>query len=91
MRLHPVIPTNAREAVVDTTLPFGGGHDGNSPLFIRKGMLIIYNTYAMHRNRDVYGHDADKYVPDRWESVRPGWDFLPFNGGPRVCIGRKSG
>lgn len=52
-------------------------------------MLVMYNAYAMHRNRDVYGHDADKYVPDRWESVRPGWDFLPFNGGPRVCIGRK--
>ncbi|KAH8179107.1 cytochrome p450 domain-containing protein [Sarocladium implicatum] len=89
LRLHPVIPTNAREAVVDTTLPFGGGHDGNSPLLIRKGMLVMYNAYAMHRNPEVYGPDADEYVPDRWGSVRPGWDFLPFNGGPRVCIGQQ--
>ncbi|KAK0388097.1 hypothetical protein NLU13_4341 [Sarocladium strictum] len=89
LRLHPVIPTNAREAALDTTLPFGGGQDGNSPLFIRKGMLVMYNVYAMHRNPKVYGDDADRYVPERWESVRPGWDFLPFNGGPRICIGQQ--
>ncbi|KAL2205874.1 cytochrome P450 [Sarocladium strictum] len=89
LRLHPVIPTNAREAAVDTTLPFGGGHDGNSPLFIKKGTLVMYNAYAMHRNPDVFGEDADKYVPERWEALRPGWDFLPFNGGPRVCIGQQ--
>ena len=44
----------------------------------------------MHRRTDYYGPDADEFKPERWEVLRPGWEYLPFNGGPRICIGRKS-
>ena len=43
----------------------------------------------MHRRKDLWGEDADKFRPERWESRRPGWDYLPFNGGPRICIGQQ--
>jgi cytochrome P450 len=33
--------------------------------------------------------DADEYKPARWESLRPGWEYLPFNGGPRICLGQQ--
>lgn len=89
LRLHPVIPTNAREASKDTILPYGGGKDGNSPLLIKKGNLVMYNIYAMHRDAAVFGPDAEEFVPERWNGLRPGWGYLPFNGGPRICIGRK--
>ena len=44
----------------------------------------------MHRRKDIYGADAEEFNPERWETVRPGWSFLPFSGGPRMCLGRKS-
>lgn len=90
LRLHPVIPENAREAIRNTTLPRGGGKDGNAPLFVRKGAILFYSMYAMHRDSDVYGDNIEEFVPERWDGLRPGWSFLPFSGGPRLCIGRES-
>ena len=55
----------------------------------------MYSVWAMHRRKDMYGPDAHDFVPERWESgstrgpLRPGWAFLPFNGGPRVCLGQQ--
>ncbi|KAF5024214.1 hypothetical protein F66182_3728 [Fusarium sp. NRRL 66182] len=89
LRLHPVIPTNARVAVRDTTIPRGGGADGQSPLFISKGTAMFYNVYAMHRNEDVFGPDPEEFIPERWQDLRPGWGYLPFNGGARACIGQQ--
>ncbi|KAJ4254429.1 hypothetical protein NW762_010027 [Fusarium torreyae] len=89
LRLHPVIPTNARVAVRDTTIPRGGGADGQSPLFIAKGTAMFYNVYAMHRNEDVFGSDPEEFIPERWQDLRPGWGYLPFNGGARACIGQQ--
>lgn len=43
----------------------------------------------MHRRNDLWGPDAEIFRPDRWEKRRPGWDYLPFNGGPRICIGQQ--
>lgn len=90
-RLFPVIPFNYREALKDTTLPTGGGPDKMSPLFIAKGSYAFYCTYAMHRDTSIYGSDADEFRPDRWNdsSLRPGWGYLPFNGGPRICLGQN--
>lgn len=72
----------------DTTLPLGGGPDGKSPLFIPARTNIIYLVWSMHRRTDLYGPDAADFRPERWETIRPGWEYLPFNGGPRICIGR---
>ncbi|KAJ5717048.1 hypothetical protein N7488_002694 [Penicillium malachiteum] len=91
LRLHPVVPRNDRQAVRDTVLPLGGGKDGLSPIFVPKGTLVVYNLYAMHRRKDIYGPDADDFRPERWEDgkLMPRWGFLPFNGGPRICIGQR--
>jgi len=91
LRLHPVVPRNEREAIRDTVLPLGGGKDGFSPIFVPKGTLVSYSLYALHRRADFYGPEAEKFRPERWEegSLQPPWGYLPFNGGPRICIGQQ--
>jgi cytochrome P450 len=83
LRLFPTVPLNSRRSVVDTTLPRGGGPDGLSPLFVPKGTEVNYAVYAMHRNKVLWGPDADKFIPERWDGRKVGFEYLPFNGGPR--------
>ena len=94
LRLYPILPENARIAQVDTVLPLGGGEDGKAPIFVKKGQVASWSVYAMHRRRDFYGEDAEEFKPERWidseerKGLRVGWEYLPFHGGPRICIGR---
>ncbi|KAF2707357.1 cytochrome P450 52A12 [Pleomassaria siparia CBS 279.74] len=89
LRLFPVVPLNGRRALVDTSLPVGGGPDGKSPVYIRKGQEVYYSVYSMQRRKDLWGDDAAEFKPERWGGRRPGWEYLPFNGGPRICIGQQ--
>jgi len=89
LRLYPVVPWNGRVATRDTTLPHGGGKDGKSKVFVKKGALIEYNVYAMHRRADIWGKDVDEFRPERWDGRKGGWEYLPFNGGPRICLGQQ--
>lgn len=89
LRTHPVVPGNSRFAIRDTVLPLGGGPNGQHPMLVPKGTMVGYSPYAMHRRKDLYGSDADEYKPERWESLRPNWEYLPFNGGPRICLGQQ--
>jgi cytochrome P450 len=94
LRLHPVVPFNSREAIEDTVLPLGGGPDGLAPMFVPKGHVVSWSAYAMHRRKDYYGEDAEDFKPERWlddpvsgkKGLRPGWEYLPFNGGARICL-----
>lgn len=89
LRLHPVVPGNARFAIADTVLPVGGGPDGQSPVFVPKDAIVTYSVWSMHRREDFYGPDANEFRPERWADLRPGWEYLPFNGGPRICVGQQ--
>ncbi|RHZ46325.1 cytochrome P450 [Aspergillus thermomutatus] len=89
LRMHPVVPGNARFANTDTVLPVGGGPDGQSPVFVPKGAIVTYSVWSMHRREDFYGPDANEFRPERWADLRPGWEYLPFNGGPRICVGQQ--
>jgi cytochrome P450 len=91
LRLHPSIGTQSRIALADTTLPTGGGPYGASPIHIRKGDIFAISFYSLHRRKDLYGEDSADFKPERWENGwRPAnWAYLPFSGGPRVCIGQQ--
>ena len=93
LRLYPPVPANLRFAKRATVLPRGGGLDGRSPILITRGMGITYIPYLMHRRTDLFGDDAGSFRPERWEEEKTkveaiGWAFLPFNDGPRVCLGK---
>lgn len=91
-RLYPIVPMNNREALVDTILPRGGGEDESQPVLIPKGSHVGWHMFSMQRRKDLFGDDADVFRPERWlePGFRPGWAFVPFSGGPRVCIGQVS-
>ncbi|KXG47998.1 Cytochrome P450 [Penicillium griseofulvum] len=98
MRVYPVVPFNVRNSLRDTTLPRGGGPDGRSPVGVRANTRIVYSTMLMQRDPDLYDgpesknyFDPGKWIPERWVSgwqPKP-WHFIPFNGGPRICIGQQ--
>lgn len=94
LRLYPVVPVNLRVAVRDTTLPRGGGPNGDKPIFVAKGQKINYTIFWTHRDKEYWGADAEEFRPERWETgangaIGKGWEFLPFNGGPRICLGQQ--
>lgn len=51
--------------------------------------MMVWSLYSVQRRKDYYGEDADEFRPERWETLRPGWEYLPFNGGPRICLGQQ--
>jgi len=79
LRLRPVVPANTREAVRDTVLPLGGGEDGQSPMFVKKGTHVYYSVYSMHRREEFFGPNTEEYRPERWETIRPGWVFISLS------------
>jgi cytochrome P450 len=95
MRMYPQLPENARVALSDTILPLGGGRNGESPIFVPKGRIVLWSSYSLHRRKDIYGEDSNEFKPERWlgehgkECFKPGWAYLNFGGGPRLCLGRK--
>lgn len=96
LRLYPVIPFNVRFSLHDTTLPRGGGPDGSQPLAVLKDTPIGYTTLMLHRRADLYPAPSanfpppDQFCPERWFHWQPKpWHYIPFNGGPRICIGQQ--
>ncbi|KAK5198854.1 hypothetical protein LTR99_007794 [Exophiala xenobiotica] len=89
LRLYPSVPLNGRRCTRDTSLPFGGGEDGLSPVFLPAGTEIAYLVYVMQRQPDFWGPDADLFRPERWQNHKYGFEYLPFNGGPRICLGQQ--
>jgi cytochrome P450 len=81
LRLYPPAPGFTREPIEDVRI---GGYD------VPKGSLVAVITYALHRDPRFFD-DPEKFDPERfapgWEERIPRYAYLPFGGGPRVCIG----
>jgi cytochrome P450 len=81
MRLYPPAAGFAREPIEDVRI---GGY------VVPRGSLVTVNTYALHRDPRFF-EEPERFDPERfgagWEERIPRYAFLPFGGGPRVCIG----
>lgn len=86
MRLYPPAPAMDRVALEDVTL------EGQRPLTLRKGDVVVLAIYPMHRHRKLW-QAPGQFDPTRFFLERQGelhrFQFIPFSGGPRVCIGMK--
>ena len=68
----------ARTCAIDTVLPRGGGATGDSPIFIQAGTKVDMHFGVMQRDPDFWGPDAEEFRPERWQTVRPKWEYIPF-------------
>nr|AVZ23851.1 cytochrome P450 [Thanatephorus cucumeris] len=91
LRLFPAVPVNVRAAAKSTVLAINGKR-----YYIPAGTRMTWSTLMMHRRKDLWGPDADNFDPDRWlddrlkKYVTPNpFIFLPFNAGPRICLGQQ--
>lgn len=58
-----------------------------------KGSNIVVPFIHIHRNKDIWGQDADEFKPERFtkenfEKIHP-FAYSPFSRGPRNCVGYK--
>lgn len=79
MRLYPPIVSITRRVMEDHTI-------GDIPL--EADTTVIVSPYAVHRREDVWGENTDRYNPERFEQAPAPGSFIPFGGGPRICIGQ---
>lgn len=81
MRLCPSVPSIPRLVMQDIEV------DGHR---VVAGTYAFVGVYAMHRDPTLWD-DALTFDPDRFSPEmakgRDRWQYLPFGGGPRSCIG----
>jgi cytochrome P450 len=57
---------------------------------LEAGTVAVVSFYAMHRDPKLWDDpltfDPDRFLPQRSQG-RSRWQYLPFGGGPRSCIG----
>ncbi|KAM0019623.1 putative secologanin synthase [Helianthus debilis subsp. tardiflorus] len=63
-------------------------------LTLPAGTLIQVNILILHHDKDMWGEDVNEFKPERFiegvSMVTKGQaTFLPFGGGPRICIGEN--
>ncbi|ORY95137.1 putative P450 oxidoreductase [Lobosporangium transversale] len=85
LRLYPPVPVNLKTAVADDVLPNG--------IIVKAGERILFSTYAIGRNKNVWGPQAREFLPERWfdenaKAKESQFKFSSFNAGPRICLGQ---
>ncbi|GKD98657.1 cytochrome P450 CYP72A219-like protein, partial [Tanacetum coccineum] len=65
-------------------------------MVIPTGVHIIVPTMLVHHDRELWGEDATEFKPERFSqgvanaaTLKGSSSFIPFAGGPRVCIGQN--
>ncbi|OCH92180.1 cytochrome P450 [Obba rivulosa] len=94
LRLYPPVPVNVRYTVDATTLP--NTDPLGKPYYVPANTAVAYSVFVMHRRPEYWGPDAEQFDPDRFLDERVNkyltanpFIFLPFNAGPRICLGQQ--
>ncbi len=83
MRLYPPVPMLPRHVEQDDLL---GEYD------IKGGDDVFFGAYLLHRRPDFW-ENPEQFDPHRFdkekERKRHTFAYLPFGGGPRICLGNN--
>ncbi|MFL5732803.1 MAG: cytochrome P450 [Chloroflexia bacterium] len=65
-----------------STAPFTiGGYD------LPEATHLVFSPAVTHRQPDIYP-EPNRFLPERWSTIKPStYEYLPFGGGPRRCLG----
>lgn len=87
LRLYPSVPEDSKHVLSDDVLPDG--------TFVPAGSSVTYSIYSAGRMKSVWGEDCLEFRPERWLSqdgkkFEPldAFQFVAFNAGPRICLGK---
>ncbi len=79
MRILPTVPYTIRAVTAPADL-------GGVSLHFEDRVVCSY--YVTHHLPEIYPN-PQRFDPYRWFSIKPSpYEYLPFGGGPRICIGR---
>ncbi|CAI9296483.1 unnamed protein product [Lactuca saligna] len=58
------------------------------------GTLVQINALFLHHDKDMWGEDVNEFKPERFSEgvlkvTKGKGSYLPFGGGPRICIGQN--
>jgi cytochrome P450 len=83
LRLYPPAYVFSRRSLAEDQL---------GPFRVPANAHIVISPYALHRRPD-YWPEPDSFWPERFapgaRTDRPKLAYLPFGGGPRICIGNS--
>lgn len=83
LRLYPPVPMLPRHIEQDDEL---GGYQ------LKAGNDLFFGAHLLHRRPDFW-EDPEKFDPNRFdkeqERKRHTFAYLPFGGGPRICLGNN--
>ncbi|KAM0443872.1 hypothetical protein ACHAQK_002618 [Fusarium lateritium] len=88
LRCHP-----AAGLMLERIVPAQGLHTNG--YHIPAGSIVGVNAWVLHRNKDIFGQDADCWRPSRWtEASTEGQKLMEksifsFGAGSRTCIGKN--
>lgn len=83
MRMHPGVSYPLERVVPEGGVELCGVH-------LTAGTVVGVNAAVIHRNRDIFGKDADEFRPERWmgeETKAKGMDRTLFTvGAPQILL-----
>ncbi|KAH8652879.1 putative P450 monooxygenase [Ilyonectria robusta] len=87
MRVHPGVSFPLERIVPKGGVRVSGKH-------LPEGTIVGMNAAVIHRNKEIFGEDADAFRPERWmgeeERVKVmDRHLLTFGAGARTCIGKN--
>ena len=81
LRLYPPAPNMTRLAMEDDII-------GDER--VKRGTQVWISPWVLHRHRRFWTHPT-AFIPERFKDEPSPWTgmgaFIPFGGGPRICIG----
>ena len=85
LRVHPALGFTLPRVVPAEGVTLDGH-------FIPGGTGIGMNAWVIHRNREIFGEDAEVFRPERWlerDNAEMKRYLFSFGGGARLCLGKN--